>query len=640
MALHGRSEQARNLWLLEMCPGLEPWNGSMFKELGDKRIPLPPVRLALTEDGFSLQELESVTTGYLYSKQSPNYTRVFAHPWTSDAQRSDDYRYLEELYPLVLEHLTTVLNDIHELRFAPRVWEIALGGWLGSALSIVLDRLRILEAALRVSGGRDVLVRGGNLRAPLTTQVFVETAAVDDRWNEGVLASIASVSSSSGLRGSQVPGGNLQKGPVISEYLNPRRFARGALGALRFVGTLGVRNGSDGIKNASLVWQGTYFSRAVRARIARRLTRNLRVWSFRHLPFLNIRESSQMRERLRMGPIETAADEDQFLQIFKGLLPEMLPVSLLEGFNKLLQRLERMNRFPSAIFTANSHVYDDQFKIWSASAVHSGSRLIVSEHGGFFQAPELDFGFQKRVPDIYVSPWTSGTADSVELPLPTFIRSKEPKRADQANRLLVIPYEIHRWATRASAQPQGYRGLTLLRETCRLVESLENVPMKNVTMKRQSTARYWPQPWLRLTPLIEKGMRVSSESLRFEVGQSRLVVCTYPETNYFEALLSGKPVVLLLIPSVSGIGTEPKRVLEQMLREGMAFEDASEAAAFIDKKWDSLDDWWSSPGVAGVLKTLRLFIEFPGSQSEADWAFFLENASLGRVPGLVPRKSE
>ena len=51
------------------------------------------------------------------------------------------------------------------------------------------------------------------------------------------------------------------------------------------------------------------------------------------------------------------------------------------------------------IFTANAYIGNELFKVWSAEQVQSGSRLIISSHGGAFYPLYNWFNHEEKIAD-------------------------------------------------------------------------------------------------------------------------------------------------------------------------------------------------------------------------------------------------
>jgi len=74
-----------------------------------------------------------------------------------------------------------------------------------------------------------------------------------------------------------------------------------------------------------------------------------------------------------------------------------------------------------------------------------------------------------------------------------------------------------------------------------------------------------------------------------------VIVCTYPETTFSEAMASGRPVVLVYPSKYYERHPIAGSLLADLRQASIAFEDPVEAAAHVNRIWDEPDAWWRAP---------------------------------------------
>jgi putative transferase (TIGR04331 family) len=84
--------------------------------------------------------------------------------------------------------------------------------------------------------------------------------------------------------------------------------------------------------------------------------------------------------------------------------------------------------------------------------------------------------------------------------------------------------------------------------------------------------------------------------------QSRLVVCTYPQTAFSEAAASG-PTILLFDPNLWEVHHDFSDLLHMLSEAGIAHYDPVVAAKFVDGCWPQVENWWHSEKVAKARAT-------------------------------------
>jgi putative transferase (TIGR04331 family) len=96
-----------------------------------------------------------------------------------------------------------------------------------------------------------------------------------------------------------------------------------------------------------------------------------------------------------------------------------------------------------------------------------------------------------------------------------------------------------------------------------------------------------------------------SGTLESALAQARLIVCTYPETTFSEAMASDIPVVLVYPPEVYERHPVTAPLLEQLRGAHIVFTDAVKAAAHISAVWADVDAWWNRADVIAARRAFR-----------------------------------
>jgi putative transferase (TIGR04331 family) len=108
-------------------------------------------------------------------------------------------------------------------------------------------------------------------------------------------------------------------------------------------------------------------------------------------------------------------------------------------------------------------------------------------------------------------------------------------------------------------------------------------------------------------------LRVSSIQHAFRM--SRLVVCTYPETTFAEAMVSGRPTIMLYPDALYERNPVAFPLLERLRTAKIVFHDSARAAAHINAIWGDPDRWWNSPAIVTVRDEFRR----QAARLDGDW---------------------
>ena len=73
---------------------------------------------------------------------------------------------------------------------------------------------------------------------------------------------------------------------------------------------------------------------------------------------------------------------DKFDNFYNKVILKLIPFSYIEDFKEIKDYVENIQLNPKIAFTAVGHLSNDVYKIWTASRLNKGLKLIASDHGG------------------------------------------------------------------------------------------------------------------------------------------------------------------------------------------------------------------------------------------------------------------
>ena len=76
-----------------------------------------------------------------------------------------------------------------------------------------------------------------------------------------------------------------------------------------------------------------------------------------------------------------------------------------------------------------------------------------------------------------------------------------------------------------------------------------------------------------------------SKTLLDDFSRSKVIVCTYPETSFFEAMYSGIPTILLYKKEYWEIHSEFDELIEKLIESKILFDNPLFASNHINKIW-------------------------------------------------------
>lgn len=273
-----------------------------------------------------------------------------------------------------------------------------------------------------------------------------------------------------------------------------------------------------------------------------------------------------------------------------------IPLVFLEAFQSIRIKANQMVYQPKAIFTANGHWNKDLFKIFAAEQVHNrGVKLITMEHGGAIPSLFNAMKFEEEIGDIRTTWSTPYHSKHVQLPPNKLAGIKILSTRKYCS---VIGVELARYTYRIHSAPFAGQSLDHYTMVCEFHHFLNN--------KVQEMFRVRPYPdqgWNTKQRFIDNlGVdKVHSNGTLYEFYSSaKVIICTYPQTTFSEAMASGIPTILLYPDYLWE--TEPifDPLLDKLKKAKIVFTDPLAAANHVNAIWSDPDRWWNGPEVTQV----------------------------------------
>ena len=113
-------------------------------------------------------------------------------------------------------------------------------------------------------------------------------------------------------------------------------------------------------------------------------------------------------------------------------------------------------------------------------------------------------------------------------------------------------------------------------------------------------------------------------SLTKYLNRTKLVVCSYPGTPFYESILTG-PTILLYNFSSDVVDEKFQKIYSELVKNKIAFSNPKDVSLHINEIWNDIDKWWSSKDVKNTINDLLLATCQIQDDSINIWAKFLKN---------------
>ena len=458
--------------------------------------------------------------------------QTLGYHWQDREKLAKDHSYLESLNEDVLIAMTSFLNNFHGVEKSAQYWRIIIGPWLLAYISVLWDRWEAISLAIKLDAQLETFVLNEALTRPISKDFTGFREALDsDRWNHGIFASILRERNPHTIEAIPLSDEIAKEVTLPLLKLSLRQkilttFAHLVDSCLqKFSG-----------KNKKIIFFHTYFPRKTLIYFYFKLG-ILPLWHSALKQQRNYPDPIN-RDRLSLTGLETKNDFESYLK--KSIIGDT-PIAYLEGYKNLFD-LSKTLANARVIFTANAYIGNELFKIWSAEQVLSGSKLIISAHGGALVERYDMFGHEDKISDSRVV-WGKEWIDSQTRMPPNKIYF-QARNYQQHKKILFLDYEATRFGYRCVSGPVGPLVLDVFENNKNFLQSIDKSIFCNLKVRPKSLGSWETE--LRYKDGFGENIISKEPTIVKDMQNSKVIVCSSPQTTFAEAMYSGIPTILLL----------------------------------------------------------------------------------------------
>lgn len=525
-----------------------------------------------------------------------NYVTIGFH-WDDRAKLARDYEYLERLHNLVLEALVNALNTIHQVRYDKRYWQILLDPWLLSYIGIIFDRWECLRIAFETKKQVKVIFHPSesNPRPFYSHEDFVQAAAYSDEWNQLIYQRI--------IRFEHLENCVIENKDILgcSNHKDRPKYLLTKLlvlyQTLAYIYSVIFRF----LNSVNVVLLGASFNTYSRIKLF--ISMGLFPYYdplFLFRPhgdqFLSTHQNEVKRNNIRVDFIALS----RFERYLRNSIRLDIPICLIEDYEKLHQRINQIQLAPKAIFTASAHTCDYFAKMWIAKMVSNGTKFFILEHGGSLPPFKEFFNSEPNISDVKFTWFSPYHPKHKQMPPPKIL-SGEGNLYPKIHNLLrrrkfctLIGNECARWVHRAHFYPMANQWSVSFQMTLELHKHLNKEVQGYFKVKPYLSNQGW-NTYDRYKEFFGVDKVYKSRRIFSVFYRSKVIICSYPETTFSEAMSTGIPTILMFPEKFYELNPVTYSLVKKLKQAKILFNDAVEAAEHINSIWDDPNEWWESP---------------------------------------------
>ena len=519
-------------------------------------------------------------------KYSENYH------WKNIKKFQQSHDRLELLFWKTNTKLSKILNIYHKTNLSKRSWSILLYPWLYYYQSTLYDRWKIFLN--EKNKNKKYVFKESNLSIKSGNDFFF--LSQNNNWNNYIYSKIQKFYNQNltknHLFNKKIPKKNSYKNLIfLSMIFKPLKYF--LYNTKHFVvdsPSFMLSNKKKNIYNYVII------------RIINKLNQKLySVYNYNH------------DERLRINDLIAKLKNNNsksFENFFYNQVAYDMPCEVIEGF-KIHSNFSIGFPKSSEIFSKYLHYNNFSFKIFLSKVLNVGGKINIIEHGGGLPWKRMNFSFEEKIFNKKYT-WAKKHNINQEQFLNFSIKKKFYNNFKKTNnkKISIITSLIAKFLFKMSLSKQNFHYDGYILTTNQFIKKIKNKEKKNIFLKPHPSEniKYYKSVARRLKK--ENNLIKSyDKNIKFEdvINQSKILVCTDPETTFNLSMLSGVPTILLIDKNILELLNPKFTVLiKELIKSKILFCDYYNASKHINKIADNPYEWYN---LENVKKTRMKFLK-------------------------------
>lgn len=483
----------------------------------------------------------------------------------------------------LLVDVSNILNSIHGLKKDIDFWNIFIGHWLQRYTEITFNRFYTIKKLENLNEEFESLSCRSSVDAMISDSSYdFIFRSNEDEWNFLFYNDILDFLNISNIKRSKIDFeiSRKKKHELQENFIRKiKRFIRSFFSFS--LSTLSRKN--------DIFIINSYLTKLEEFKLYLNLFQVPQLW--RSPDCKQTSYNPQMRDKI----IFSRDGKDDFQKFLQTQIKKVIPIIFLEGFENLLNQVEKCNWpiSPSLIFTSNNFDTDEFFKLYAAIKKDEGSKYVTGQHGSNYGTHWYygDNIWPERASSDRFVTWGFEENENTKKGFLFKIDNNKDYKKDGG--VLLIEYPLpHRI--------EFFDGHELQRmyqeEQFQFYGCLNNEIKKMTTIRLHGMYKNmgWEEDvkWKEKFPdsYIEQGTQKMSELIR----GSRLVVHSYDSTGLLETLAKNIPSVAFWQEGLENVLPSARKEYQRLVDEKIIFLTPESLAEHVNSIWANVDSWWCS----------------------------------------------
>jgi len=519
----------------------------------------------------------------------------------------------EKIYINIFNNLVIEFNKLHKKNYDKKALSLILGHWLKRFIKVCYDRYFLLTNSFKNNKIEKLnIIDTENYNFSTKESGGIFFASIDPNWNYALTSRMIKFFTMNDYIISTFK----KKNTILDFEL--KKFSEANYRSLKFVIAKKILDLFETFqKKENSVITSTYFPYFYEKKLEFGIGQLPRHWDFNY----QVESEFDLFKRKKMN-LSDNLNKINLENFIKLILPLTLPVSFIEGFEDLLKKQSSFPGKPKFIFSCSSYDMNDLFKIYSATKISSGTKIISGQHGsGSFLLPESKYLPELKFSDYYM---TWGNNDRKEFfPLFNHKIFLKTNKSNVGENLVIFSRSLGYCVSLHDRQKENISTISTLHNLSNKLSKkiLDNTRIKPHSFKNKNLHHNLLSLYknINLKKLEDQDFFESTK-------KSKISLFLYNSSGILECLALNKPVVCYWPDTYKQINPKFIKKFELLKESKIFFDNENSLVDHLESCWDDVPSWWDDSRTKKNIREFNKDLNLkPENQLYKNFSTFLLN---------------
>ena len=285
-----------------------------------------------------------------------------------------------------------------------------------------------------------------------------------------------------------------------------------------------------------------------------------------------------------------------------------MPISYLEGYKQILKSVEKKPwpKKPKVVFTSNSHISNDEFKVWLAEKKNKKLKILIGQHGGNLTTTSFSshFDHEIKICDNYLALGKKNFGIKKIKPFFNFLVKYKKNKIQNKSKCLIILNTYPKYSHAITSSVTSFQYLDYINEQTVLINNLDAKIKKKCILRLHKEEKNYKWHTARRIKRASKSILIDegNKDIIKLIRDSKICVVTTNGTSYLESLNMNIPTLIFFNKKFDTLNQNVKKDFMVLKKNKIYFDDPIKLSNHLNKIWDNVETWWNSKKIQNVVE--------------------------------------